>query len=91
MQKKETAERTPDWLSFRSPLQLNDSQLQLPLEPESYAGLVSEVALVVVPTRKAVAKTRQEVVNLCRPNGDRFGEGNIKATANDKIKGVVAG
>jgi hypothetical protein len=75
----------------QSPGACEDSQLQLPLEPETYTGLVSEIALIVVATRKAVTEACQEVINLNRPNGDRFGKRNVKATANDKIKGVIAG
>jgi len=63
----------------------------LSLEPERHARLVAEVALVIVATRKAVAKAGQQVVKLRRPEGNALGKGNINASANEEIKRIVAG
>jgi hypothetical protein len=92
MQKKRDCDPDPRLVVRpQSPAACDDSQLQFPLEPEANTGLVSEIALIVVATRKAVTEPCQKIVKLYRPNGDRFGKRNIKATANDEVKGVVAG
>jgi hypothetical protein len=62
----------------------------VPLEPERDTGLIPEVALIVVATCKAGAESGQHIIKLCGPNGNRFGEGNIDASADYEIKGVVA-
>jgi hypothetical protein len=64
---------------------------KLSLEPERHPRLVAEVALVVVATRKAVAKAGQEIVKLRRPESNALGKGNINASADDEIKRIVAG
>jgi len=61
------------------------------LEAELNTGLVPEVALVVVAMREVIAKAGQEIVKLCRPYGEVFAQRNVDASADDKIKRIVAG
>jgi len=63
----------------------------LGLEPKYDAGVVAEVALVVVALGKAIAKPRQHKIKLCRPDGDGFCHGNVEPSTYDEIEGVVAG
>ena len=65
--------------------------LFLGLEPEYDAGVVAEVALVVVALGKAIAKPRQHKIKLCRPDGDGFCHGNVDPSTYDEIERIVAG
>src|SRR5580692_7239106 len=61
------------------------------LKAELNPSLVPEVALVVVAPRKIVAKASQQIIKLCWPYGEVFAQRNVDASADNKIKGVVAG
>lgn len=60
------------------------------LEAVLNARLEAEVALVVVPGRKVIAKAGQQIVKLCRPYDEVFAQRNVDATADDEVKRVVA-
>src|ERR1700739_133785 len=60
-------------------------------ETDNDSGLIAEIALVLVAVRKTVAEARQHKIKLRRPNGKRFGHGNIDPTTDDKVERIVAG
>ena len=64
---------------------------QAPLETELYSSLVPEVALVVVPVGKVIAKPGQQVLELRWPDGDVLIHWNVDASTNEEIKGIIAG
>ena len=60
------------------------------LEPDHHAAVIAEVALVVVARSEGVAEPGQHKIKLCRPDGKVFGQGDIEASPNHKIPGIVA-
>jgi hypothetical protein len=61
-----------------------------PLEPKNDSSPIAEIALVLVALSKTVAEPRQHKIKLCRPDGERFGHGNIDSSTDDEIEGIVA-
>jgi hypothetical protein len=61
------------------------------LEHEHHAGLVAEIALVIVAVREIIPKTSQEIIELCWPYRDVLGEFQVDASPDQEIKGIVAG
>ena len=59
-------------------------------EAEQNSRLISEVTLVVVTSSKAIAKARQQVINLHGANGDCPANGDVDTAADDEVKRVVA-
>ena len=66
------------------------SQFLPALEPKRHAGLVSQIALVVVAAGESGAKAGEQVIDLYWSKGNRFGDRNVESSADEKIKGVVA-
>lgn|SRR5208283_349891 len=64
---------------------------QAPLETELYSSLIPEVALVIVALREIIAKASQQVLKLRWPDGDVLVHGNVDASTNKEIKGIIAG
>ena len=62
-----------------------------PLEPDNYASLYAEIALVVVATGERIAETRQDVIGLRCTDGEHFIDWNVDAATNDEIKRIVRG
>jgi hypothetical protein len=60
------------------------------LKPELNAGLIAEVALVVVACCKGIAKAGQKIVKLLRPDGDLRGGRDVDAAADDEVERIVA-
>ena len=54
------------------------------------AGLIPEVALVLVYGSEAIAKTGQHVVHLYRPEGDAVRKRNVEAVTEHKVECIVA-
>jgi hypothetical protein len=62
-----------------------------PLEPDNYASLYAEIALVVVAAGERIAETRQDVIGLRCTDGEHFIDWNVDAPTNDEIKRIVRG
>ena len=61
------------------------------LETEYEARLVTQIALVVIALCESVAETCERQIQFHRSKRDRVRDWDIDATADDEIKGVVAG
>ena len=69
----------------------SDSLLLAVLKTEYDAGLVTQIALVVVAFCESVAETCERQVQFHRSKRDRVRDWDIDTTANDEIKSIVAG
>src|SRR5258706_4950706 len=61
------------------------------LKPKNDSGLVAEVALVVVAACEIIAETSQHIIDLCRSDRNVRTNLNVNSSANDEVKGIVAG
>jgi hypothetical protein len=71
-------------------LRLNSGCAYAPLKREDDAGLIPEIALVIVAMCEGVAETREYVINFCYANGDGVVNRDVGTPSNDKVKGVIA-
>ena len=66
-------------------LRVNSGSAHAALKQENDAGLIPEIALVIVAMCEGVADTREYA------NGHGFVNRDVETSSNDKVKGVCSG
>jgi hypothetical protein len=60
------------------------------LETKLNSSLIAKVTLIIVSAGKRVSKAGEQVIKLHWPNRDLRGDGNVEASADDEIEGIVS-